>query len=196
MIAGLLLAMALAGPSADGTVTKAVATREVATCMIRIAESQSKRFLETTPGSDAARSIGADLLFSYNRCVGPRNVFSGNLDAIRGAIAEVWFDCTPGALDTAATLVAVAPVRLPDAFPDNAFRPAFATCVATAVPAKTAAMLRIGYGSPEERQAVLAMGETLMACLPMDVTYHLKTDELRPYLAAALFYASVHGRAA
>ena len=195
MIASLLLSMALAGaPSADGTVNKTIASREVATCLIRLAENQSKRFLETAPGSEAARNIGGDLLLSHRGCVGPRRVFSTNLDAIRGALAEVWFDRTPATLDAAAALPAAAMGRLPNGVADLAFRPAFANCVAASAPAKTAAVLRTGYGSTEERQAVLAMGDTLMACLPTDVTFHLKTEELRPYLAAALYYATVRDR--
>lgn len=187
MIGALFLMLAGAG-SADGTVNKTVATREFAACLVRLAERQSKKFLQTVPGSDTEKNVGRDLLFSHNGCVGPRHVFSVSLDAIRGALAETWFARTPATLDAAAALPPTASARLPNGIKEAAFRPAFAACVAASAPAKTAAVLRTGHGSVEERQAVLAMGDALMACLPTDITYRLKTDELRPYLASALFY--------
>ena len=67
----------------------------------------------------------------------------------------------------------------------------YAQCLADAEPGKAVVLLATGHRTPEERNAMLAFGDTLNDCMPMGIAYAIDHFDVRNHLAARLYEVAV-----
>lgn len=187
-----LLASALAHPAraADNNlIPHQLIVKQFADCVERSAKHGAIKMLRTTPGSKEEHDLITILAFGQSQCLTDRALLSMKPWNVRGAVAEAVFARHPEWLQVAAKLPVSAPARPPEKLEAEAFMIAYSRCIAASAPERTAAILQTKLASPEERQATLALGDALQACVPLDIAYHLNVVDLRVHLASALFLA-------
>ena len=69
----------------------------------------------------------------------------------------------------------------------RAFVASYAACLADADPAKSVALLSTERQSRAEFDAVMAFGDTLNDCMPMEARYSIDRFDVRNHIAARLY---------
>ena len=108
-------------------------------------------------------------------------------DIFYGELAGAMLERTPARLDAIAARGTGAAQRPGTGLSDGQFMIAYSQCLLAAEPGKTAAVLRAPPGTPAERAAVVAYGETLSDCMPTDISYSMNIPDLRAHLAFAAY---------
>ena len=188
LLAALLGAnSAVAADRADGLISKEVELGDFGTCVARVAPAQSKRLLHTPLASPQERDAANILARGHASCI-HRAVLTGRTGAIRGVVAQAMLSRDAALLDRIAARPAAAPVR-PEAAKGREFLIRYGQCLLDADPAHTAALLRTGYDTPEERSAFLAYGDTLKSCMAIGVQYNVDIADMRNQIAALAYLA-------
>lgn len=185
-----VLAVAVAQSSivpadAQTLISKQVELGDFGACLLKQARGQSTKLLGTTLGSSEERELAITLARGHNACIRGR-VLTGQTGAIRGAVAQAVLFRDPVLLDRLAARP-TAPAIRPEKADGRRFLIAYATCLTTAEPGKTAAFLHSGYGTAEERTGFLAYGDTLKACMPVGQEYQVDIPDLRNQIAAIAY---------
>jgi hypothetical protein len=210
MFAAFLLSALFADPAA-ATQPKRETVLEFATCVRRRAPDRVRELLATEPGGEQEQRIMSVIAGAYNACITGRRSLSLQTGMFRGQVAEMALRDEPQMREAAEALPGSPPLKpnvgsleqqiskLPAERRDGRFieyfRPVYARCVAGANPRGVAALLPTVPASAEERGAIVAIGETLMQCMPVGVSYRIIASELRPYLMSALYYTAAQARA-
>jgi hypothetical protein len=200
--------MARAAAPAPEFVDKRVVLASFADCLARMGPAQSEALLRSRPATDAERRAAQTLVHAHSSCMTDRMVLSMNAPMIRGLVAEAMFKRRhPDWLVAAQALPPTTPARPArpirasagekdsDMARERAFMAAYSGCLAWAAPAQVAKVLATAVASPEEKQAILALGGDLNDCMPFGVRYQLNPGGLRSNLASAL-YLQLTGRTA
>ena len=205
IVATLLLSAAVAGEAPVHPFKRDVVLA-FAECVYRKSPQKVRLLLATPPGSDREFALTGELVGRNEGCIGERAVLSFQTGLLRGQLAETVFAADPAMRDATARIVPQA-VVLPDEAALSAraakvdvkyrdqrflemFREAYARCLVQANPSGVARILPVPSGSPAERAALLAVGQTLSSCMPPTIRYSVKPAELRPYLLSALYFAA------
>lgn len=192
MIRTLLSLALVATPVAASTYTlqpKQVAIAEFAACAVGQDREGARKVFATAPGSAEEHAALMGLAKKLDRCAKYRAFVSGKEGQFRGALAEALIAAEPPRAERLRKLTAKAPVRAPLAG-GRQFLTGYARCIAEARPADSLALMATPLGTPSEQQAVMAMGETLSACMPEGAQYRLDVRDLRNHVADALFQIS------
>lgn len=178
-------------PGKPALVERRVVIAEFGDCAYKAAPALSAKLLASEPGTPQERKYAETLVLSRTPCLAGRPVLSMATSAIRGAVAEAAFRRAPGLLDKEAGAPSAAAARVVTGLQDEPFVIAYAHCLVDAAPAKVAAIFKTAETTPEERGAVIALGNSLSDCMATDVAYHINIGDLRAHLAAALYLRAV-----
>jgi hypothetical protein len=114
---------------------------------------------------------------------------SGRSGEFRGALAETGIHADQ---DRSARLRALAPVpaaRVAIA-KGRAFVASYSSCIASADPLGSLALLGTPLGSPQETAAIQAMATSLRGCMPESAQYRVDVRDVRNHVADALYRMS------
>jgi len=186
-----------------------VELRSTAVCTMEQGPKQVLALLQTLPGSGDEVRAAARVAPVYNICSGnsialgisnaPHNLHNGRANlaaaaaaalldknaAVPQAGASLWY---------ASAIAGKAPNRDYDAAALGGQE--FGTCVFNAAPQASAALVRSGVGSAEERQSLAAIKPVLAGCLVQGAPVHLKIDQLRLMIAEPLYHVLADGPSA
>ena len=208
-VIALVAALALAADARASTDLKRDVVMAFAMCVRRRAPDRAAALLASEPDSRDEGRLAMVIATAYDACLQDRRVLSFDTGLLRGQLAELAFRDDAALRDRARRLAATAPVK-----PDlaqiersaaavaatyrethyaQAFRAAFARCVAAASPQTVTALFDTDPASAAERAVLMKAGDTLMQCMPEGVSYHIVPAELRPYLMSNLYYRAAAG---
>jgi hypothetical protein len=146
----------------------------------------ARSFVLAAPGSRESKAAYDRLTDSEDACVR-----AGSLRMrthwLRGALGEHLLEREP---DRMRRLAGRQPVQRGPLEPVQAhlFGDAVALCVAGAEPVRALAVLATERATPEEREAVLALRNSIDACLPASGRQQLTVADLRSHLAVQLYH--------
>ncbi len=177
---------------AQGTVPRAPVLSDFGTCVARQSTGLARALLATEMGSPEERRRAHQLFRANTACMDGRAVLSSRVGEVRGTVAEALLEREPDVLARLSRMPS-RPAARADAVEGRRFVAAYARCLADAEPAKATALLATGHHSPEERDAMLAFGDTLNDCMPMGVAYRVDRFNVRNHIAARLYEVAFSG---
>jgi hypothetical protein len=160
---------------------------QFAACIWRKAPEKARIALSTgidTPDERAALNKVAQI----GGCSGRSNL-SGASGEFRGALAEAGIRADAERRVRIGSLDAVPATRVASAT-GRSFVTSYASCIASANPSGSLALLATALGSEDEKSAVLAMAPALTACMPEGTQYRLNLRDVRNHIADALYRMS------
>lgn len=158
-------------------------------CLVRQGPDRARRLLATEIGSELERARARSIAQGLSSCIGPRRVLSMQTGEVRGTVAAALLQQDLAALAQLRARPSRPPSRAQPA-EGRAFIAGFARCIADAKPAEATAVIMTPPGSAAEREAILALGDTLVACMPHGIEYRLDRFDLRNHMAAHLYLAA------
>ena len=190
MISGIPAASALAAPMGREEV------RAVADCVAEQSHRQGEDLLCTLPVAEDERRAAHKLNTTFFACLGgDRRVPDQNLPGMRAALAVAMVVAGPAAAPRGGTPWYRSAAAGKAAY--SAYDPhqlgvlEFGTCVMTAAPKDTAALVHAEPGSAAERQALDVLRPVIGPCMTQGVTIHLNADGLRLVLAEPVYHATI-----
>jgi hypothetical protein len=162
------------------------ALSEFGTCILSQAPEKSKALMATGLDTPQEYKLARQLVQANIGCVKKYARLSMQTGQIRGAIAEAILVSDAGRMKQFASAPLVAAVR-PDFAEGRAFVYNYAKCIATADTPKSAALIQTLHGTPAEREAFVAYGDTLSACMPLKARYTVNIPDVRNHIAVALY---------
>lgn len=170
-------------------VPKQQVINDFAACVVTQGRDQALGVMATEPNSKDEHDRLAALARSMDRCTRGRAFISGKEGEFRGALAEAFVQTDSGRKDRIRSAPATAPSRAA-LVEGRAFVVGYGRCIAQANPGQSLLLLETPHGTPAEQEAVLAMGETLKACMPEGAQYRLNIRDLRNHIADSLYKLS------
>ncbi len=155
-------------------------------CAVRQSPGVARSLMQTELGSREEYQRARQLFMANGACIRGRAVLSSQVGEIRGTAAEALLRADQAALARLADSPARPAVRVPVA-EGRAFVAAYAACLADADPAKSVALLATERQSRAELDAVMAFGDTLNDCMPMEASYRIDRFDVRNHIAARLY---------
>lgn len=167
-------------------VPQAQALSEFGKCILAQAPEKSKALMATALDTPQEYKLARQLVMANNGCVKKYASLSMQTGQIRGAIAEAILVSDLGRMKQFASAPLAAAVR-PEFAEGRAFVYSYAKCLAAADMQKSAVLIQTAHGSPEERQAFVAYGETVSSCMPLSARYRVNIPDVRNHIAVALY---------
>jgi len=190
MISSIPAASALAAPMGREEV------RATAECVVEQSRRQVEDLFRTLPGSEDERRATRKLNTTFFACLGgDRRVPDEAFPGMRAALAVAMVVTGPATAPRGGTpwyrsaAAGKAAYRAYD--PRQLGVLEFGTCVMTAAPKDTAALVHADPDSAAERQALDALRPVIGPCMTQGVTIHLNADGLRLVLAEPLYHATI-----
>lgn len=201
MIRTAILAIAALSVSApaQAATTKMVSQRdqiiEAAACFVRTAPAMSRNVLMLEPAKERQKKANQLLRGRWSCIPDAKLAVAVRGDIFFGELAGAMIDREPALLENLAARRAKAAQRPGTGLKDGQFMVAYSDCLLAAEPGKTANILRAARGTPAERSAVVAYGQTLSDCMPTDISYTMNIPDLRAHLAYAAYRSLLSERA-
>jgi hypothetical protein len=170
------------------------ALSEFGSCILGQAPEKSKALMATGIDTKQESKLANQLAQANNECVKDYGSLSMQVGQIRGAIAERLLVSDADRMKQLASAPAAAAVR-PDFAEGRAFVYNYAKCIAAADMAKSATFIQTAHRTPAEREAFLAYGDTLSACMPLKAKYTVNIPDVRNHIAVALYELTAQGSA-
>jgi hypothetical protein len=167
-------------------IPQAQALSEFGKCILGQAPEKSKALMATSLNTPQEYKLARQLVLANNGCVKKYASLSMQTGQIRGAIAETILVSDAGRMKQFASAPLAAAVR-PDFAEGRAFVYSYAKCLAAADMPKSAALIQTPHGTPAEREAFLAYGETVSSCMPLSARYRVNIPDVRNHIAVALY---------
>ena len=167
-------------------IPQAQALSEFGKCILGQAPEKSKALMATSLNTPQEYKLARQLALANNGCVKKYASLSMQTGQIRGAIAETILVSDAGRMKQFASAPLAAAVR-PDFAEGRAFVYSYAKCLAAADMPKSAALIQTPHGTPAEREAFLAYGETVSSCMPLSARYRVNVQDVRNHIAVALY---------
>jgi hypothetical protein len=167
-------------------VPQAQALSEFGKCILGQAPEKSKALMATGLDTPQEYKLARQLVLANNGCVKKYASLSMQTGQIRGAIAETILVSDVGRMKQFASAPLAAAVR-PEFAEGRAFVYSYAKCLAAADTPKSAALIQTPHGSPAERQAFVAYGETVSSCMPLSARYKVNIPDVRNHIAVVLY---------
>ncbi len=114
---------------------------------------------------------------------------SGRSGEFRGALAETGIHADQDRTAKLRALTSVPAVRVAIA-KGRAFVANYSSCIASADPLGSLALIETPLGSPEETAAIQAMATSLTGCMPVGAQYRVDVRDVRNHIADALYRMS------
>jgi hypothetical protein len=167
-------------------IPQAQALSEFGKCILGQAPEKSKALMATSLNTPQEYKLARQLVLANNGCVKKYASLSMQTGQIRGAIAETILVSDAGRMKQFASAPLAAAVR-PEFAEGRAFVYSYAKCLAAADMPKSAALIQTLHGSPAEREAFVAYGETVSSCMPLSARYRVNVQDVRNHIAVALY---------
>lgn len=185
MLLVAFISVAAASAASPVLTPKKLVVQRFAECSLRNHPEKSVQALASVPDSrEEARAL-RHLASLNDRCLGDRAYLSMQSGKLRGALAEMLLK-RDGGLSIVRGLPARAPVPV-TGLGGRAFIIAFAQCLATSNPVRSAALLDSEIGSAAEGEAVAAMESDMAACVPEKTRLRIDLEDIRAHVADALY---------
>ncbi len=185
--AAAIAGLSLTAPAlAQSPVPRAPVLSDFGACAARQSPGLARALLATEMGSREERQRAHQLFRANNACMNGRAVLSSRVGEVRGTVAEALLERGPDPL-ARLSRKSPRPAARAEAAEGRRFVANYARCLADAEPAKAARMLATVHHSAEERDAMLAFGDTLNDCMPMGVAYRIDRFDVRNHIAAHLY---------
>jgi hypothetical protein len=188
ILALLIATITVSAASAETAklIPQAQALSEFGKCILGQAPEKSKALMATSLNTPQEYKLARQLALANNGCVKKYASLSMQTGQIRGAIAETILVSDTGRMKQFASAPLSAAVR-PDFAEGRVFVYSYAKCLAAADIPKSAALIQTPHGSPAERQAFVAYGETVSSCMPLKARYRVNIPDVRNHIAVALY---------
>jgi hypothetical protein len=168
------------------SVSKQLVLDSVASCIVRMAPSKSAALMKLEANSEEETKFLQSLIDSQSSCFLKFSGFGMRNLHIRGAIAQhlLLQDKT-----RVARVEAMLPAKVRRALTKEKqdFLPSFAACIVQSDPPKSLALLRTIGRTPNEGEALSALEQILVNCIPENVEYSLNLPDLRSHIAKATY---------
>lgn len=170
----------------SSTVPKQAVISEYAACVLKQSPDRVRTLLSTEIGSPEERTIAKTLMANMSSCTNGRMFISMRTGEARGALAEAVLK-SDNALAQKAAQLSAEPVSRPTDTEGRKFVMAYARCLTAASPASARALVGTGYGSAEEKAAIMAFDAALKDCMPIGLSYNIDVPDVRNHVATALY---------
>lgn len=160
-----------------------------ASCIAKQHPGAAREFMKTDPGSKEEDKAGLGLARRGSNCTGYRDYISMRSDQLRGSVAHALIAGDPLRSEKIMAMPPIKAARI-EKLEGSMFVAAFSQCVAAASPTAAFALVKTERASPSEREAVLFLGETMKACMPVGLAYPINIPELRNHVAISLYKMS------
>lgn len=181
-----LVAAALTGTSVGAQLApRAPVIAEFGACIVRQFPDRARALLETAMDTPREATAARSVAMASSACV-RSNGLSMQTGEVRGIVATALLQGDAGRMAALRALPSQPAVRAQGG-EGRRFIINYSRCITQAEPAKAADIVATQHQSEEERRAILALGTTLIACVPEGVQYRLDRFDLRNHLAAHLY---------
>ncbi len=181
-----LVTIAIAPAAAQRSVPRAPVIGSFGECAVRQSPGVARSLMQTELGSREEYDRARQLFMANEACIRGRAVLSSQVGEIRGTAAEALLRRDQAALARLASMPSRPATRAPMA-EGRAFVAAYGACLADADPGRSVALLATERQSRAEFDAVMAFGDTLNHCMPMEAQYRIDRFDVRNHIAARLY---------